>query len=421
MRAKLAGRYHQRIHRTTTSATTESSSDVKDFRMRNPPLTAVPDQKEQGPKLRRTPAALDLLLPWRSVKRLRQDGDASTFDRLLRSRHVTDLRLVVSFVTFGVFFWIATCFAVAYLPAADKLLGATTPRLQLVAAALAVGGAIVAWCYRTGNARLGIVDLLACEITTLCRVCIVVNLTHKCVQAFKQHAAAQRKADGAAVVHPMASFSSFESEDDYTPAFNAGAKDLQLLEFNVVTNITEFYTYWKAMRDAFRKLDATPVDKACDDARDPWRYAMRNVIYMQFLMFESARNSVTDLIEFEPAAAENTITILLSELLAYQFLLEHFGPADVRHARLRLRAEGYQKIVEEVCNTAKLNFMECKRREESGGAQSLRFQNEFAVWKRAAVMLDTLTARSKAVSSTIERLGKPAADDGVTTDHAVFA
>ena len=60
-------------------------------------------------------------------------------------------------------------------------------------------------------------------------------------------------------------------------------------------------------------------------------------MYMQFLAFESARKAVRDLIEFEPNNAENKITIFISELPLYGFLLKHFQKGDLRHARLKLR------------------------------------------------------------------------------------
>ncbi len=40
---------------------------------------------------------------------------------------------------------------------------------------LAAFGALVAWAYQTGSARLGVVDLFACEISTLCRVTTVLD------------------------------------------------------------------------------------------------------------------------------------------------------------------------------------------------------------------------------------------------------
>jgi hypothetical protein len=72
---------------------------------------------------------------------------------------------------------------------------------------------------------------------------------------------------------------------------------------------------------------------------------MSSVIYMLFLGYESGRKAVKDLVEFEPAAAGRTITILLTELTCYSFLLKHFEHDDLRYRRLKLREEDDRKEV----------------------------------------------------------------------------
>src|SRR5262245_25793755 len=109
-------------------------------------------------------------------------------------------------------------------------------------------------------------------------------------------------------------FSHFESAEAYTPIFDANAKELQSLSVKVLINITSFYTYWKAMRDAFRRLakasSTMPTTSSISDD-DEWHRAMANVLYMQFLAPEGARKAIRDLIEFQPNRAENTIMILI--------------------------------------------------------------------------------------------------------------
>jgi hypothetical protein len=46
----------------------------------------------------------------------------------------------------------------------------------------------------------------------------------------------------------------FVSQEDYFPIFDKNSQDLHSLEALVVGNITEFYTYMKAMRDSRRGL-----------------------------------------------------------------------------------------------------------------------------------------------------------------------
>ena len=74
---------------------------------------------------------------------------------------------------------------------------------------------------------------------------------------------------------------------------------------------------------------------------------MCSVVYMQFLAFESGRKAIKDLVEFEPTQAEDMITILLSELVAYGFLREQFT-GDLRERRLAARDAGYRRDVPEL-------------------------------------------------------------------------
>jgi hypothetical protein len=117
------------------------------------------------------------------------------------------------------------------------------------------------------------------------------------------------------------------------------ARDLQVLDALVVTNVTQFYTYQKAMRDSWRQLPkATTLAKR--------ESVMTGIIYMYFLALESARFAIAELIEFEPNEADATLTILLSELPAFAFLLERFKPLnDLRYRRLDLRAAAYKVSV----------------------------------------------------------------------------
>jgi hypothetical protein len=68
---------------------------------------------------------------------------------------------------------------------------------------------------------------------------------------------------------------------------------------------------------------------------------------MQFLAYETARKAINDLVEYEPTHVENTIVILLTELVAYRFLLNHFEK-DFRAARLNLRIREYQDIAKKL-------------------------------------------------------------------------
>jgi len=269
-------------------------------------------------------------------------SSAETFDRLLWSEHVRDLRWVVSVTAWGVILMLAI---VVYAFRANIVDSPVVPIGTLLAAL----GGVIAWCYKAGNARLGIVDLFACEIGTLCRICTIVGMADNCIAAYGSEAGQNQPGEGKQLAALREPYSHFASEEHYTPVFDANAKELQVLSVKTLTNITGFYTYWKATRDSFRRLSRTSSpDTPIETKERSWARGMVYLIYMQFLAFESARKAIRDLVEFEPNRAENTIVILLSELPAYHFLLKHFRPEDVQHVRLELRRQQYETAIADV-------------------------------------------------------------------------
>src|SRR5208282_1370691 len=199
----------------------------------------------------------------------------------------------------------------------------------IYAAAIPLYGAIMAWTYLNAASRLGVVDLFACEISTLCRVGTIFDIGKSNVDAYRsnshpaeKHAAAQHAA-GKPVIDEQ-SPRSFVSQENYFPVFDNNSSDLKSLEALVVGNITEYYTYMKAARDLQRRLaslDPAQISKPSEDAADDlpkedlWHETLANIIFVLFLGYESARKSIGDLIEFEPTRAEDTIVILLTELV----------------------------------------------------------------------------------------------------------
>jgi hypothetical protein len=211
---------------------------------------------------------------------------------------------------------------------------------------IAVCGVVIAWAYRSASARLGVVDLFACEISTLCRVGTIFDLSNQFIKRYWDEPS-QPKADHQDVCKQK---SSFDSEEEYFPVFDNNARDLQLLEATVVSSITEFYTYMKAMRDCLRKLSNLPESDATvqrqdssaeEDNPSAWQVATRDTLYMLYLAYESGRKAVDDLIEFEPYSSERKIVILITELPAYDFLLQRFDRGDSHYDRLDLRREDY--------------------------------------------------------------------------------
>ena len=209
---------------------------------------------------------------------------------------------------------------------------------------LGVVGAVIAWAYQSGSARLGVIDLFACEISTLCRVATVVDTARRYAGKFDQPPTTAAETAG-----PRQPPHHFASQENYFPVFESNTRDLQTLEARVVINITEFYTYMKAFRDYLRTLaEITPQSDELDGESllQSWHEAVVNVVFMLFLGMESARHAIADLVEFQPEKAERTIVILISELEAYRFLRSRFtNSEDVRFQRLNLRESVYRRLV----------------------------------------------------------------------------
>lgn len=195
--------------------------------------------------------------------------------------------------------------------------------------AIPICGGVIAWAYLSAATRLGVVDLFACEIRTLCRVSTAFDIGKVYVARY----------EGRVIDNQPTQSGGFKSEEDYFPVFTSNSHDLEALEATVVGNITEFYTYMKAVRDLQRKLAETNTPEAT-------KPIIANIIFVLFLGFESARNAVKELIEFEPTQAENILIILLTELVCYPFLCRHFKQDELRLSRLTLRLDDYDK---EVC------------------------------------------------------------------------
>ncbi len=332
------------------------------------------------------------LISWQSLSTFRRAANApqseldatesaSTLFRFFRSKHVVDLKLiaVLAVVLFSAYFFAVVLIAIAkplisFCEAPHKYGGVegnighgldilvtnVLPTIaKFLSPAIPISGAVVAWTYLSAATRLGVVDLFACEISTLCRVGTIFDVGKLYVDTYQSADEPEKKrelADHAARTHvtrPQPG-SSYVSQENYFPIFESNSKDLQALEALVVGNITEYYTYMKAARDLQRKLASmapTHVAKSDDKppgigpGADPWHKSLADLIYVLFLGYESGRKAINDLIEFEPTRAECTIVILLTELVCFTFLCGYLKDDLLRFKRLQLRQADYEEIV----------------------------------------------------------------------------
>jgi hypothetical protein len=277
------------------------------------------------------------------------DQAASTLFRFFRSNHVNDLRLIFGLVVFVFLIHVAIIvllFSVAALialgtslvkiaagfkvaagfKAAALFVHGAGHAASYIAPAFPIYGAVLAWSYLSALKRLGVVDLFACEIGTLCNVGSIFDVGKRYIE---MSATADQLSNN------------FVSKEDYFPIFDKGSQDLQSLEALVVANITEFYTYMKAMRDSQRRLEQVKSAQAA-------KSAMLNVIYMLFLGYESGRKAIKHLVEYEPTQATYVMGILLTELTCYSFLCPNLAKDELRFSRLTLRLQHYELEVPEL-------------------------------------------------------------------------
>ena len=134
------------------------------------------------------------LSPFHVIRQLGRKKNRPPSERFGQCRHVADLRLIFSVTV--ILIVVASVVALAFcfqseLMAKWKEMQATDGDwtwVRLAFAAVADSGAfigaigaigcgVLARTYQSGSARLGVVDLFACEIATLCRVAAVTRRT----------------------------------------------------------------------------------------------------------------------------------------------------------------------------------------------------------------------------------------------------
>lgn len=339
---------------------------------------------------------------------LLKTGDPhATVDRLFSSQHVEDLRLIITVACIAVLLVLVIGIPLALENVIVHQWSTIAARssnwvlvrlafeamgnfLKFFAPVLAVFGATLAWAYQAGSARLGVVDLFACEISTICRVVAVADSVRRCVDGFEQN---QRTGS----VPPHGPARRVNSPENYFPVFASNTRDLETLEARVVINITAFYNYTKAVRDTQQTLEDTTwqstglagaVSAGSEDAA--WRDATRSMIYMLFLSLESARHAIADLVEFEPDNAERTIVILISELEAFRFLRKEFADQrEMHYGRLELRMPGYKKLVPKLCASVR-------------AGKASREPHVVDLWEPAWLLVRELEKRYHAAMAAVE-------------------
>lgn len=289
-------------------------------------------------------STLDVNLPASSeTSRVADHGPPSTLWRLLRSRHLRDIQVIL--VMAVAVLVIAACVFLGIRLVADwpflAIDSSDNKPLEAVAgAASAAAVATINWAYQTGSRRLGAVDLFGCEISAICRVSLVVDFARSSIEHHTALGARSAQEELFASGTGSDWTDRFTSAEQYTPVYDKNLSDLQPLDVNAVSCVTQFYTYRKSVMDFMRQLAATP-DRTRKQA------LLGQMIYMQYLMYENARFAVSELVEFHPHRDESLVNVLCSELTLYGFLGEHHR-GDFRNQRLELRIDDYARLVPEL-------------------------------------------------------------------------
>jgi hypothetical protein len=172
---------------------------------------------------------VDLLSLHRTVQGLRESGSSATLTRLFESKHVRDLKLIAGVAAWIILSGVVTIIAVFLydlLGNHNLVVEAIGKFVATIGTLVGVGAVVVAWVYRTASIRLGVVDLFASEITTLCRVGTIVDVAQRSVAAFEN---VDRSAHSRTPAPPDGP-NRFTSEENYFPVFTSNSRDLEVLE-----------------------------------------------------------------------------------------------------------------------------------------------------------------------------------------------
>jgi hypothetical protein len=281
--------------------------------------------------------------------------------RFRTSPHCRDLLCIAAIA-----FFFAVCLAV---PVADSTyhwfstaLEASSDKgaSELYLALLGIALGVIGWAYQSANTRFGVVDIFAAEIATLCRVAAVAEFIPNYIRGY----------NGGDAFPPV------KFDQDYLIVFNENAKDLEVLDGDVVRYVTQYYIYMKAL------LDVLARGSDIVDARGGREQAALSTIYNAFLAFESARQAISVLMDNSAERQEFILAAMLSEVPAYLFLYVERGKMDTyRRKRIEARLKKYQDLIENI------------RNEEGLAASPAReFAEQIvALWDEAVTQPSTIT------------------------------
>jgi hypothetical protein len=283
--------------------------------------------------------------PYESVR-----GDLSFFeDYRSFSSHNYDLMIL-----FAIYFLVFLVAAVAALFSfASRDLAE-----QLVFGAAIFGGLITisAKLIESSQKRLATVDLFASEILSIGRVFVSINIVGSFIHLFEQlsketshpddHSSAEVK--NGPPGGPQG-FADAARKESYFTIFEKNNADLGPLAADIISDVTAFYTFLKASRDATGSMSLWKESYYNGDMR---RNDIISIIYNCFLMAIHGRKSLCHLIE-EKNRVKYAVDVFNSiELKCYCFLLTVLEPLDPRFRLLSERRDFYMNVIKSYAGAA---------------------------------------------------------------------
>jgi hypothetical protein len=159
--------------------------------------------------------ALLRAMGWVPTAELTEAESASTLFRFFRSQHVRDLKLIFTAALFVFLSHLAIVLLVGVGTAVHSMFLPDRPPglgnqifaalaeffsfiIRYIGPGIPIYGAIIGWAYLSASSRLGVVDLFASEIGTLCRVGTIFDIGARWVDAY----AAPEKFSGSGNSYP---------------------------------------------------------------------------------------------------------------------------------------------------------------------------------------------------------------------------
>jgi hypothetical protein len=257
--------------------------------------------------------------------------------------------------------------------------------ITLLATIVTVIFGVVGQFIYLAHSRMGMIDTITSDILSIGRVFIASDIIGYFMNLHKYLADAEADAKADAerkfkfghyhvtfkgktpIPH---GFAAAAREENYFSVFDANIGNLGSLRASIVTNVTAFYTFLKAARDATRSIK--------DWERENYNFSMKrldiiNVIYLCLLSAIHGRKALEELCMDRYIRGYCKNTFYLIEVKAFKFLENNLSSGDYRKHYIDQRRSDYDEIIEEIKNSLGDDFWSSFSAGLMGGPPNERF------------------------------------------------